>query len=63
MHLIDERYQFLRKALHKRVTFFNDLRALCHYYVFPDWDALWLFMIKSLDEDDMPPNIVALISN
>ena len=63
MHLIDERYQFLRQALHKRVTFFEDLRALCRYFVFPDWDTLWLFMIKSLDEADMPPNIAALISN
>jgi hypothetical protein len=63
MHLVDERYQFLRQALHKRVIFFEDLRALCRYFVFPDWDALWLFMIKSLDEDDMPPSIVALISN
>jgi len=63
MHLVDERYQFLRQALHKRVTFFEDLRALCRYFVFANWDALWLFMIKSLDEDDMPPNIAALISN
>lgn len=63
MHLVDDLYQFLRQALHKRATFFNDLRALCRYYAFPDWDALWLFMIKSLDEDDMPPDIAALISN
>jgi len=63
MHLVDDLYQFLRHALHKRVTFFNDLRALCRYHTFPDWNALWLFMIKSLDEDDMPPDIAALISN
>lgn len=62
MHLVDDLYQFLRQALHKRVIFFNDLRALCRYHAFPDWDALWLFMIKSLDEDNMPPNIAALIS-
>lgn len=63
MHLVDDLYQFLRQALHKRVIFFNDLRALCRYHLFPDWDALWLFMVKSLDEDDTPPAIVALISN
>jgi hypothetical protein len=63
MHLVDDLYQFLRQALHKRVTFFNDLRALCRYHTFPDWNALWLFMIKALDEDDVPPEIAALISN
>lgn len=63
MHLVDDLYQFLRQALHTRVIFFNDMRALCRYHAFPDWDALWLFMIKSLDEDDVPPNIAALISN
>ena len=63
MHLTDDCYQFLRKALHKRVTFFNDLQALCRYHLFPNWDALWLFMIKSLDEDKIPPNIAAFISN
>lgn len=63
MHLVDDLYQFLRQALHTRVIFFNDLRALCRYHTFPDWNALWLFMIKSLDEDDLPPNIAALISN
>ena len=63
MHLVDDLYQFLRQALHTRVIFFNDMRALCRYHAFPDWDALWLFMIKSLDEDDVPSNIAALISN
>jgi hypothetical protein len=63
MHLVDDLYQFLRQALHTRIIFFNDLRALCRYHAFPNWDALWFFMIKSLDEDDVPPNIAALISN
>jgi hypothetical protein len=63
MHLVDDLYQFLRQALQTRIIFFNDLRALCRYHAFPNWDALWFFMIKSLDEDDVPPNIAALISN
>ena len=63
LHLVDDLYLFLRQALHTRVTFFNDLRALCRYHAFPNWDALWLFMIQSLEEDDVPPDITALISN
>ncbi|MCB8981874.1 MAG: ISNCY family transposase [Ardenticatenaceae bacterium] len=63
MHLLDELYQFLRRALHTRLTFFNDLRALCRYNAFPNWESLWLFMIKSLEEDDVPPHIAALLSN
>jgi len=58
-HLVDKFYQFLRKAFHTRMTFFNDLYALCRYQRFPDWEALWLIMIKSLDEDDLPQNIAA----
>ena len=63
LHLLDDLYQFLRQALHTRVTFFNDLRALCRYHAFPDWNALWLFMIQSLDEEDIPSDIALLISN
>jgi hypothetical protein len=63
LHLVDDLYQFLRQALYTRVTFFNDLRALCRYNAFPNWETLWLFMIKSLEEDDVPPQIAALISN
>lgn len=63
LHLVDDLYQFLRQALYTRVTFFNDLRALCRYNAFPNWEALWLFMIRELEEDDIPPQIAALISN
>ncbi len=55
--------QFLRQALHTRVTFFNDVRALCRYNAFLNWDTLWLFMIMSLEEEDVPPQMLALISN
>ena len=63
LHLVDDCYQFLRDALHKRTIFFNDLRALCRYNAFPDWESLWLFMIQSLEEDDVPPHIALLIPN
>lgn len=63
LHLIDELYQFLRKALHTRLTFFNDIRALCRYHLFPHWEALWLFMISSLHEEDVPSHIAALFLN
>ena len=35
--------------------------SLCRYHDFPNWEALWLFMIESLDEDDVPSEIAALI--
>lgn len=63
LHLVDDLYYFLRQALHTRTTFFNDLRALCRYNRFPSWETLWLFMIQSLEEDDVPPDIAALIAN
>lgn len=63
LELVDDLVLFLRRALHKRVIFFNDLRALCRYHSFPNWEALWLFMIESLEEDDMPNDIAALILN
>ncbi len=39
----------------------NDVRALCRYNAFPNWDTLWLFMIRSLEEEDVPPQILTLI--
>ena len=58
MHGFDDQPQ---KKL--ELAFFNDLRALCRYNAFPNWESLWLFMIKSLEEDDVPPQMAALISN
>lgn len=63
LHLVDDLYQFLRQVLYTRVTFFNDLRALCRYNAFPNWETLWLFMIRALEEDNVPPQISTLISN
>ena len=60
LHLVDDLYRFLRHTLVKRVTFFNDIRALCRYNFFPNWEMLWLFMIEALDDEDIPLQIVAL---
>ena len=49
LDLLDEEYQLLRKTLVTRVEFFNDLRALLRYMVFDSWEALMLFMLRSLD--------------
>jgi hypothetical protein len=45
----DEVYQQIRRALGPRRTFFNDIRALMRYLVFPDWDSLLRFMFVQLD--------------
>jgi len=45
----DERYQQIRHALGPRRTFFNDIRALMRYLIFPDWDALLNFMFVQLE--------------
>lgn len=64
LHFVDELYQFLRKALHTRMIFFNDIRALWRYHLFPAWQTLWLFMISSIEEDEIvPPHIAALLPN
>jgi len=33
------------------------------YNLFQDWEALWLFMIRALGDDDLPPHLEAFISN
>ncbi len=49
LNLLDEQYQRLRKELVTRVDFFNDLRALLRYMVFDSWEALMIFMLRSLE--------------
>ena len=44
----DERYQLLRKALSRRQTFFDDLRALTRYTYFDSWQSLLEFMLRGL---------------
>lgn len=45
----DEVYQQIRRALGPRRTFFNDIRALMRYLIFPDWDSLLRFMFVQLE--------------
>jgi hypothetical protein len=45
----DERYRLVRAHLPTRKTFFDDLRALTRYLLFPSWDALMDFMMKGLE--------------
>ena len=45
----DERYRIIRAHLPTRKTFFDDLRALTRYILFPSWDALMEFMLRGLE--------------
>ena len=45
----DANYRLIRAELPTRRTFFDDLRALTRYIVFPDWVALLDFMMKGLE--------------
>lgn len=48
-HLTDARYLQIRHALGARRTFFNDVRALMRYLIFPNWSALLTFMFNQLE--------------
>lgn len=48
-HLTDTRYLQIRQALGARRTFFNDVRALMRYLIFPSWSALLTFMFNQLE--------------
>jgi hypothetical protein len=45
----DENYRLIRATLPTRKTFFDDLRALTRYTIFPNWDALMDFMMRGLE--------------
>jgi hypothetical protein len=45
----DEHYRLIRATLPTRKTFFDDLRALTRYMLFPSWDALMDFMMRGLE--------------
>lgn len=45
----DEHYRLIRAALPSRKTFFDDLRALTRYWLFPNWEALMEFMMQGLE--------------
>ncbi|MBF0498070.1 MAG: hypothetical protein HQK58_16090 [Deltaproteobacteria bacterium] len=46
--LVDNNYQMIRRKLPRRVTFFDDLRALTRYICFSSWEELLQFMMKGL---------------
>lgn len=45
----DANYRLIRATLPTRKTFFDDLRALTRYLLFPNWDALMDFMMRGLE--------------
>jgi hypothetical protein len=45
----DANYRLIRATLPTRKTFFDDLRALTRYLLFPSWDALMVFMMRGLE--------------
>lgn len=45
----DQSYQLIRANLPTRKTFFDDLRALTRYHVFPSWTDLMDFMMRGLE--------------
>jgi hypothetical protein len=49
MHLSNKIYRRIRKALGRRVAFFNDLRALQRYLIFESWAELLTFMAIRLE--------------
>ena len=53
--LIEPAYQRLRRALGRRKTFFDDLRALTRYMIFETWDDLFRFMEEGLEIAPDPP--------
>ncbi len=52
LELFDQRYAVLRKAMGRRQTFFNDIRALTRYWCFDSWDDLMRFMLRGLKLPD-----------
>lgn len=49
--LTDGLYKTLRHQLGSRKTFFDDVRALLRYQLFPSWQRLLLFMADALELD------------
>ena len=48
LEIFDKRYAVLRKALGRRKTFFNDIRAFTRYWCFESWDDLLRFILRGL---------------
>ena len=52
LEIFDLRYAVLRKAVGRRQTFFNDIRAITRYWRFEGWDDMMLFMLRGLKIPD-----------
>lgn len=52
LELFDRRYILLRKAIGRRQSFFDDIRALTRYWCFDGWDDLLRFMLRGLKIPD-----------
>lgn len=52
LEIFDLRYAVLRKAVGRRQTFFNDIRAITRYWCFEGWDNMMLFMLQGLKIPD-----------
>lgn len=52
LEFLDRRYALIRKTLPRRITFYNDLRALTRYMCFRHWNHLMLFMLQGLKLED-----------
>lgn len=49
LELVDQKYGLVRRALPRRETFFDDVRALTRYLCFANWDGLLQFMMQGLE--------------
>jgi hypothetical protein len=56
LSLTDAHYRLIRAALPSRKTFFDDVRALTRYWLFPSWDALLDFMMQGLEIGPYAPS-------
>lgn len=54
LYLANAHYRTIRNTLVRRITFFDDLRALTRYMIFPSWEHLFAFMLDALDIDPIP---------
>jgi hypothetical protein len=55
LEVLDEQYEELRRLLHRRTRFYDDMRALTTYHCFASLASLLRFMIRALKEGPGPP--------
>lgn len=54
LYLANLQYRLIRQALVKRITFFDDLRALTRYMLFISWEHLLTFMLDGFEINPAP---------